>query len=391
MKSTLLALCLIGFGAFGSPTRPEAPTSLTLKRRYEHQWLHGQWLTFGHRTRQNRAHVIAINPKNLEIEILDAPTGKTLLQDRLDSKARSPHLLTTLSARGGEFLVALARTDRVVELHSLDSEESFEVPVDSAPTSLALTEIRPGQIYLTVGTPDRVLIFRRQGGSVQMVQAINTPHLRQVQTLRGGKGEVFVQVQAGDGRFHVLQVDPEGRGWRERLALKRTSAKADSRINGSGDFVSAFTQEQFAHLYVDSLNKEIAGIAISPDLGESGWLQGAGRRAWFAALQRQNGSPQLAIYDAYAPQVPIRLNVGEASSITHTGVFSVHGKTYYRYVKDNRVLQLQNPQEVSAISTRDGDRIVDVNTLRSEGVDGQLLIVRLEGPRGVRLQVLEMR
>jgi hypothetical protein len=354
---------------------------LALKRRFEYRFDKPGWSVFTHGSK-----LVAFNRESLQVEILDAVRGEQTASDSLDSQEFRPVKVDTLSTSRGEFLIALAGRDHMVEWHSVTSESAYEVHIDSDPIALKLIEGRGGEVYMVVATRSEVAVYRRAGEVLEVVRALTAPGgYKQVQAMRSNTGLVVLSLYDSKNRVRVVQLDVAG-GAHEDISVVRLSSRVEATVDmQSNDFMTALVGPRAVRFYLEGQPRDTVAVSAAPELGAMQWLKGSDGRPLFATASRSaHGVGQLVIYDPRNLAAPVRLGIGDARSITDIGSFSMRGKVYFYYVRDHKFLYIQNENEVSAVPARVNERIAGVMLVKAASG----LAIVLESSRGTRVQMV---
>ncbi|MBX3022151.1 MAG: hypothetical protein KF799_10800 [Bdellovibrionales bacterium] len=374
MWRTLLALALL----LSSATEAR---ELALKQRFDHRFNTSGWQVFVHRSKGSE-RLVALNKNTLQVEVINPANDETLSQDNLDSKARNLTLIETLSTSTGEFVIAFANADGRVEMHSLDSEVSFELEETTEVLALSLIERKGGEVFMAVTTRTATEVYHRTRNQLTVIQRIaSRSGVQSGKLLRSGDGEVLLQVLNGDRKMHLLHIDAEAKDSSEVLVRRSAGRKAEGVLSEGSDFLMAMTDGRYLRFYIDSQKTESKTVKADINLGTAGWLRGADGRWLFSAVHSENEATRLTLYDPYSLDKPIRLGVANAQNISHVGAMRYAGQPLYYFVKDSITLVLQNAETLQVIPNRKGDRILSVQPVYSQ----RALAITLEGKNGTRL------
>jgi hypothetical protein len=351
---------------------------LRLTKRFEHRWPERGWRIHAHRDAAGHERLVALNQDSLRVEILD-PTaaGRVISADRLDTSVRHPRLLETLGLKNGEFLVAFSRPDHGVELHTVGSDVSYEVAVDSVPISLQLLEADGGAALLAVATRTQVEIFRRDHDSMEPIRRVAIVNgLKQDRLLRAGNGELMLVLFSDDLKTRALVMDQRGEDAEEILNLSQPPGRIEAALDANGVLLLASVGHDLRFYRDGQVDLDGRGggksrdrvvFPVNSELGAAKWIPGAGGAGhpMFAAVRRDVGGViRLVLHDPEAlTGQPVELAAGDARSIENVGVLNIGKKTFYFFVRDHKYLCLQNENEVAVISSSAGERLVDVTRI----------------------------
>lgn len=145
---------------------PGHAREIELHKRFSRSFGRTGWLTYVHNVGTGE-RLVAFNPDRLEIEVVDPKTGRTMDADRLNSRAHNVRFVATLSTHSGSFFLAFVTDENVVELHQLNHNAAFEIPLGAPPSGLQLSQMISGRVMVTVTTGRRREHFVLQRGNLE--------------------------------------------------------------------------------------------------------------------------------------------------------------------------------------------------------------------------------
>lgn len=390
MLGTLLKLALVTHSSWATAH------DFTLKKRFDFNWNRSGWTVFKHHTlpKPDQLLLVAINRNTLDVEVLDGKKGRSINEDSLDSKVRSPRLLEALSTRTGEFLIALAKGDtREVELHTLDGNDSWQIQADAPPIGLTLLEPTKGEVTLLVATKKGTEIYMRSSPGEDPVLVKRIPSaspLLQMQAVQGQPSQIWVQTFSEDHMARTSQVDLSRNEVQTRLALNLPSVnKVAGRVSTSGDIMLAETSDRGLRFYNSSTQTHSDTFVANPNLGSPTWVIGteSENRPLFAILDNDKEGARLTLHSPSNNTTVTELHPKEAKAIGQVGQLVYKNINLVYFVKNQKTLEIVDTNDqakILRVQARANERIVNV----SEG-DGSTLIISFEGGEGTHLVVAD--
>jgi len=358
-------------------------------------WTDRGWTAHWHKTAKGKAQVIALNKNSLKIEVVDPHSGKVEMQDSLNSNNKRPQLIETLSAQNGEFFVAFSKQkSKVIELHSIGRDLSFEVESNTTPLNLNLTELGSGEIFLTIASVEAIEVYQRKGEDLELVSRLTGQNpFKQTQTLRTHTNDLILLVQDTEGNIKTLLFDASQNKFLERHHLNRPSSVNTIAANDKGDILLASVQttdgNEKLQIFVNgkpSLNQE---VTLSSAFGTMGWIRLTDGRPAFAGVRRTGNSTQIQILLPQSPNQNQFMTIADAKWISDIEPLSIQTKPYLLFIKDEKFLYVQNEDESLVADAKDNQKLISAVIGKLNTGDTSVAVMS-ENQNGMRLQVVSL-
>jgi hypothetical protein len=346
-----------------------------------------RWQDRGYQLFEHDGNLVMLNRSQLRLEVLDPVTGATITQDRLNTKAQDPKLLTTLETTKGEFLIGLARFDRTIELHALDSDVSYEVGLPSQPTHLQLIELEGNQVYVIVTFQDSIRIFKRTDDALELMHKMAVAGgIRQARAVVNTKAQMDLIVLGKDKKIHVMALSKDFEQAKERLTYSKAVDQFVADYDDQGHLLLSVINGNQMTILLPDHQLPPRTVAVDTAFGNIEWLRLDNRNWRISYVTRVQGATRVQFLDPFSPAKPVSFLAADSTSVRETWVHTGGKKPYFGYNSEQKQLVMHLGSSQAIASSKMGEHIVSTLPMGKNQV-----AVLLEGDRGTRLQIVQLQ